>query len=738
MEELLKPSQFVWADESEELEGEEEIEGQGERSISEGELKEMMASFYDLERQPSNSSDEPVDEEGEWSDFDEVMFSEATTPEPDYEELKRASIQEDVNQEFAFRQGWMEAAGESIHHFNWLGTPRYEYSSTPPTISLLFLFTAPKIPKQGDEWRLDAIMRTAMRHVDPVVLHPENGPEDFRLRGSELVRWAKGRAFKFYSPHGNWKTDRDDIADGTIMDTGNIDMYMGSPLHFGNGYVRDYTIRSRAQWGVEHQRLYAEKFLAPSQTRSPKTPYKPSHLRHCVSSDDLEDLDGKLTTSTLGDISVSGANEKYNIGAEPSIAPRIQRPASLIPRIRRAFSQSAPDLLAGLQRETSVHGFESALDFMTEDGSEGSEYTDDSENTNNNYDSDDSDDEHLDIGEIVQLSYEEFKEAERRRKYIIERAALEPTLETIHEEDEPALDSEEDEKVNTVDNVEQVQDDQNNDFVEQNRDTNDLVIEQAKNGQNDQNDQIHGFLQSSHLGGRNRHDQELDMIDTVKQDEDDQKNQLGQNGHIELDFETVQQNKNDQNYTGHIDQLESTDPRDHNKKVHQRVSSGTHATSRQSGSETTFEISNEQQNQDTNLQAVDSEPQSSVTDQKNKRWKERISCISQKAHNALRSKHAQSSKSDSSGSFESTLSPTSNCDPDRQHISLFHTEIPQDGNEELLKTCSTNKFAKKVKRVLSISSTEKDTVMPKKQRRISFSDLFYGGIRAFESYSVMA
>lgn len=274
MEELLKPSQFVWADESEELEGEEEIEGQGERSISEGELKETMASFYDLERRPSNSSDEPVDEEGEWSDFDEVMFSEATTPEPDYEELKRASIQEDVNQEFAFRQGWMEAAGESIHHFNWLGTPRYEYSSTPPTISLLFLFTAPKIPKQGDEWRLDAIMRTAMRHVDPVVLHPENGPEDFRLRGSELVRWAKGRAFKFYSPHGNWKTDRDDIADGTIMDTGNIDMYMGSPLHFGNGYVRDHTIRSRAQWGLN---------TSDSTQRNPWPQAKPGHQRRHTS-----------------------------------------------------------------------------------------------------------------------------------------------------------------------------------------------------------------------------------------------------------------------------------------------------------------------------------------------------------------------------------------------------------------------------------------------------------------------
>lgn len=307
LEELLRPSQFDWADESEELERTEEMEGQCERIVGEGELEETMASFYDLERQPSNSSGKSVNEEDEWSDFDEVMVPEATMPEPDNKEFKRASMQEDVNKEFAFRQGWMEVAGESVHHFNWLGSPRYRHPTTPATISLLFLVTAPKILSAGEEWRLDAIMRQATHYVDPVVVVLENGCEDFKRKGSDLVWWVTGRAYKFYSPHGNWRRDPQERDDSTELDIGGVDHYTENTLAFGNAFIRDYTVRSRAQWEDEHQRLYAETFPPPSQTQSPKMSQKPSRLKHCVFPDDLEDLNGKLTTSTLDDILCSGA-----------------------------------------------------------------------------------------------------------------------------------------------------------------------------------------------------------------------------------------------------------------------------------------------------------------------------------------------------------------------------------------------------------------------------------------------
>lgn len=406
------------------------------------------------------------------------------------------------------------------------------------------------------------------------------------------------------------------------------------------------------------------------------------------------------------------------------MVPRIQRPASRIPRMGRAFNKSTSDLLAGLQRESSIDGFESGLDAIIEDDSEGSEYI------YGNYDSGDSNDEHLDIGEIVQLSYEESKEAERRRTNIIERAALEPTLETIHEENESAPGSEEDEKVNTADNVQQVQDDQfdqmveqeqddqSTDIVEQSRDTKDLIIKQAKDGQNDQNDQDQDPLQSSHLGKHDQKDQEDGTIETV-----DQKDQLGQNGQNSKnkpDFETVQQDKNDQNHNGQIDPFESIDPTDQHQRSHQCISPGTHATS---CSDTIYYISDEPHEGDADVQTVDSEPPSPATDQTNKKWKKRISHISQKARNVLRSKHAQSPESDSSGSFESTPSPTSDCDPDQEHISLFYTEIPQGGDEKLHKNSSTKKLVTKAKRVLSRSSTEKDTATPKKRRKISFRSL---------------
>ncbi|ODM17882.1 hypothetical protein SI65_06670 [Aspergillus cristatus] len=722
LEDLLRPSQFDWADESEELEGVEEAEGQSEGSVGEGELEETMASFYDLERQPSIRLGEP---ENEWPDFDKVMVQETTLPEPDYEELKRASMQEDVNQEFAFRQGWMEVAGESIHHFNWLGSPRYEYSSTPAAISLLFLFTAPKIPEPGDEWRLNAIMRRAMRHVDPVVLYPENGREDFRLRGFELVRWATGRVFKFYSPHGNWQTDPDDIADGTHMDSGDVNMYMGSTLQFGNGYVRDYTIRSRAQWGDEQQRLYAEKFPAPSQTRSPKTPYKPSRLRQCTFPDELED----------------------SAEAEPSVKPEIDRLASQIPRMRRAFSESTPDLLAGLQRETSVHGFESGLDAMIETSSEDS----------------DNDDDFPDIGEFVQLSYEEFKDAERRRTDIIERAAIAPGLETIPEEDVTDLKNEPQEAggADMADNIEPAQDNQGDQMVEQEQEDqsigivmqnqniqNNLAVEQA--GENDQNDHDQHCLQTNQLveyGQRGQNEHKIGTPEqenngqvgqnnqVVEQHIENQNEQLGQNDQIAQNIETVEQVKNDQDYNGQIDQFGSIDTTDQKQKDHQHISTGTHRTS---SSNIIYYISNESKSEAANVQTVVSEPSSPPTDQRNEKWKKRISHISQKARSALRSKDARfSPKSNSSGSFESTSSPTSNCDPDRQYISLFHTEILRDGGERPHKTSSTKELATKVKRVLSRSSSENDTARPKKQRRITFSDLFYEGIWAFESFPMV-
>ena len=386
----------------------------------------------------------------------------------------------------------------------------------------------------------------------------------------------------------------------------------------------------------------------------------------------------------------------------------------------RAFSGNTPDLLAGLQRESFAHGFESGLDAMIEDTSE------DSDNN-----SDDSDDEHLDIGEIVQLSYQEFKEAERRGTDIIGRAAIAPSLETIPEDEEATFQSEKDENI-----MDQVQDDLADQMVEQeqgaqstviaeeNREIkNDLAVEQTQDGQDDHLDRNKKCLQKSQLGDYAQHNLN---DETVGQPEDEQGNQLGQN---DQKIEIVEPNTNDKDQKGQIDPLKSIKTTDQNKKFYQGISASTHKTS---GSDIIHYISNESKNEATNVQAVVSEPSSPPVDQKNEKWKKRISHISQKARSVLRSKDARfPPKFSSSDSLESTPSPASDCDPDRQQVFLFHTGIPRDEGERPHKTSSTKKLTTKVKRVLSRSSSENDTARPKKQRRVTVSVLFYEGIWAF-------
>jgi len=423
--------------------------------------------------------------------------------------------------------------------------------------------------------------------------------------------------------------------------------------------------------------------------------------------------------------------------------------------MRRAFSESTPDLLGRLHRETSVHDFESGLDAMIETTSG---YSD-----NDSNDSNDSDDGFPDIGEFVQLSYEEFKDAECRRMDIIERAAIAPGLETIPEEDVNDLKNEPQEAggADMTDNIEPPKDNQGDQMVEQEKEDqsigivmqnqniqSNLAVEQA--GENDQNNHDHHCLRTNQLVEYGQRGQYKHKIGTPEQENngqvgqnnqvvekhiDIQNEQLGQNDQIAQNIETVEQVKSDQDYNGEIDQFGSIDTTDQKQKDHQHISTGTHT---RSDSDIIYYISNEPKSEAVNVQTMVNEPLSPPTDQSNEKWKKRISHISQEARSALRPKDARFlPESNSSGSFESTPSPTSNCNPDRQHISLFHTEIPRDGGESPHKTSSTKELATKVKRILSRSSSENDTARPKKQRRITFSDLIYEGIWAFESFSMV-
>lgn len=320
IEEFLRPAQFNWADESEELE-----------SALEGEMEEAVASFYELERQPSFSSGEPENEGSEATTSIEVQEADGTTagllivigtveeqwcklPEPDdQEDETRASMKVDVSREFAYRQVWVDTDSDGlIHHFNWMGCATYEYSATPAAISLLALLANPKIPASlCDEWRYQSIMQRAMQCVDPVLVYLETGWGDLLKRGSDLVQWATGRVHKFYTPHGSWQNDSSDMEDGTLADNGDVDNYMGRGIAFSNGYIELCTPSSRSQWQKSHQQLWQytyDKRSTPSRTGP--TPYKPSPLRQCMVLADFEDetVAGKFSISTLGCMSCSRIN----------------------------------------------------------------------------------------------------------------------------------------------------------------------------------------------------------------------------------------------------------------------------------------------------------------------------------------------------------------------------------------------------------------------------------------------
>lgn len=399
------------------------------------------------------------------------------------------------------------------------------------------------------------------------------------------------------------------------------------------------------------------------------------------------------------------------------VEPEIERPVSRLSR-KRSFRQSSCGEPSSLRREFSIHGSESGLDAMVED-------------------SDDSDEGGFDIGEIVQLTYREFQEAAERKKCKIQTRIFEPALYVIYEVDETALESEQvkeaelDDKTEEVDMVEQDQ------VVQIEENELDRHVQNGQLGQDTQDGRKVEIVEQEQIDQDDQMDQDGDQ-DCQKNDQveqqDDHNDQLGQSAEIDQKVETVEQDENDRNQDGQNAHLDLNGQNDQDQKGHQRISSGTHTISGPSDSETTLHNSNERQYQEANVQTVVSMPQSTADDLSNSKWKKRFHRFSEKTRNALRTKDTEFSLlSESAGSSEFTASsPTSNCDPNRQHV--FSFDSPRDESEKPFKTSSTKRLATKVKSVLSKSSSV--TAVPEK-KYISFSDFFYGGIWVFGSPMVM-
>ena len=441
---LVSPAQH---DQSEHVEEHFSDETASDDSVSEGEIEETMSSFYELERQPSfhgqdrtelmkdvnSKADKLVAQENVATSAGPLIINGAVSgpaesndgngsevkEQVSEEDLEIQSMQRDVNEELAFQSLCMAADtyGE-IHHFNWLGSPVFGYSATPAVISLLFLLSEPKVPAIGDEYRLEAIMRRAMVLVDPVFVYLNDGWGSLCLRGSELIRWATGRAFKFYTPNGHWSQDDREIADDTRVDDGNLGNYVADDMAAGNGFIRLFSIRSRVQWFNAKDRftIHTENERSViARHREKNQDYIPSPLRQSMTPDDL-DKPGKFFAR---DSDIYGLT-KFNTEIE------FERPVSRLSRTR-SFSNNLCQL-GGSRGLYSTHDYESESDTSSDDTSSDSD-------TSTEDDSDD-DDGYSAIDDFIQLSHDERQEAKRRKRVVVLKRAFEPELNTVIEENE--------------------------------------------------------------------------------------------------------------------------------------------------------------------------------------------------------------------------------------------------------------------------------------------------------------
>lgn len=321
------------------------------------------------------------------------------------------SMQLAVNGEFAYRKAYLQADSDGIiHHFNWFGAPVYGHNPTPPAVSLLFLLASPKVPPSGHEWRYVSIMKRAMVFVDPVIVYVENGWEDMCKRGFDLVRWSTGRVYKFYSPHGKWVEDVKDLEEFPVLDDGDLLNYASDNTLAGNGFIEQFSIRSRSQWVKSRDECF---HLAHRQQKSRRKGFGSlsSPLRQSMTSSEFDVEDGEL-------LRFSCFNNNYlNLtctATEHVEEVVVERPPSRLTRKRSSRESSCPPL-GGLKRRASICDFKSELAGLAgESGDNGRSRVDD----------------------FVRLSDEEKELAEDIKSRKLLKKTYRPVFITIREKDE--------------------------------------------------------------------------------------------------------------------------------------------------------------------------------------------------------------------------------------------------------------------------------------------------------------
>ncbi|KAJ5370940.1 uncharacterized protein N7496_007032 [Penicillium cataractarum] len=242
------------------------------KGYSSGEILEATGnSFHDIDFERDVeyiTEDDIVDHD---TNIVSIPLTEEVSPT---QRLRRGVVQEFRGRDSAVSHD------EKIHHFNWLGNPVYQPSSTTPAESLAIIFSGPKVPKENDKLRVASILRRAYQYLDPVVVSFERIKKRFfKHRGFSLQNAAEGHVFKFYTPHGQWMVDSHVLDSELILrDAGTQDVYLSSKFSIGNGFKSSSLIPTRSTWSSTQR-----KILRSRQRSSPRknnwSPPPPSPLQ---------------------------------------------------------------------------------------------------------------------------------------------------------------------------------------------------------------------------------------------------------------------------------------------------------------------------------------------------------------------------------------------------------------------------------------------------------------------------
>jgi hypothetical protein len=182
---------------------------------------------------------------------------------------------------------------EDIHHFNWLGNPVYQSSSTTPAESFAIICTGPKVPQGSDKWRIESILDRAYQFLDPVVVSLETITElVFNNRGSDLQTAAEGHVFKLYIPQGRWTLDPHIFDSGKVLlDTGSLDVYQNPLYEVGNGFIKPSLIFTSSDWRSVCCKIRRSRRRSSLLRKITWSPPPPSPFRHDIAREDAGEFE---------------------------------------------------------------------------------------------------------------------------------------------------------------------------------------------------------------------------------------------------------------------------------------------------------------------------------------------------------------------------------------------------------------------------------------------------------------